>query len=307
MSGTGSSKSGVVRTCEMGRVIAIQTGSTLVSPAVPDGASKRSPIAYTMLFQRRKSRIEVPVKCFVLQVAGHTVLIDAGWSAQDAHHGRQHLGFGLWFASEPRLTEGQAAVPQMRAFGIGRDDLDAVMMTHLDCDHASGLDAFRGFRPVLVSRDEVEYAKEAKFRYSEKLWCGVDLTYIDFEKDDDAPFGLSADIFSDGSVMAYPVPGHSKGSVVYVGREGERYFAIVGDTGYNLRSWTELRMPGVVYDREGLRRGLEWVRDMLDDESCAGVFCAHDPAIARGVYDIAGKANGINGPIGQSHADAACT
>lgn len=277
----------------MGRVIAIQIGSTLVSPAVPDGASRRSPLAYTMLFQRRKSRIEVPVKCFVLQVAGHTVLIDAGWSTQDARHGREHLGFGLWFASEPVLTEDQAVIPQMRAFGIEMDDLDAVMMTHLDCDHASGLDAFKGFHPVLVSHEEVEYAKKARVRYGDKLWRGVDFTYINFREDDDAPFGLSSDIFSDGSIKAYLVPGHSKGSVVYIGREDSRYFAIVGDTGYNQKSWTELRMPGVVYDKEGLLRGLTWVRGMLGDKNCAGVFCAHDPAIAQGVYDIAGNANGV--------------
>jgi hypothetical protein len=65
-------------------------------------------------------------------------------------------------------------------------------------------------------------------------------------------------------------------------------------------------MPGVVYNRENLLHGLEWVRGMLGDESCAGVFCAHDPAIAQGAYDIAGNANGMNGPIHQHHADAAC-
>lgn len=277
----------------MGRVIAIQTGSTLVSPAVPDGKSRRSPLAYTMLFQRRKNRIVVPVKCFVLQVAGHTVLIDAGWSAQDAGHGLSHLGFGLWFASEPVLEPDQAVVPQMRTFGIGVDDLDAVLMTHLDCDHASGLDAFKEFHPVFVSHEEVQYAKENKVRYSDKLWDGVEFTNIEFEKDDSAPFGLSSDIFSDGSLMAYLIPGHSKGSVVYIGREGERYFAIVGDTGYNQKSWTELRMPGVVYDKDNLLHGFEWVRSMLYDKDCAGVFCAHDPAIGQGEYDIAGNANGV--------------
>jgi N-acyl homoserine lactone hydrolase len=281
----------------MGRVLAIQTGFTLVSPAVPDGASRRSPLAYTMLFQRRKNRIKVPVKCFVLQVAGHTVLIDAGWSTQDANDGLAHLGFGLWFASEPVLTPDQAVIPQMRAFGIGMEGLGAVMMTHLDCDHASGLDAFARFHPVFVSQEEVRYAEENTVRYNDKLWRGIDFTRIDFEEDDEAPFGLSSDIFSDGSIIAYPVPGHSKGSVVYVGREGSRYFAIVGDTGYNLRSWTELRMPGVVYDKERLLHGLKWVRGMLDDENCSGVFCAHDPAISQGVYDIADNANGKRGQI----------
>lgn len=274
----------------MGRVIAIQTGSTLVSPAVPNSKSRRSPIAYTMLFQRRKNRIEVPVKCFLLQVAGHTVLVDTGWSAQDAKHGLKHLGFGLWFASEPVLTEQEAVLPQLAQFDIELDAVDKVAMTHLDCDHAGGLDAIAGRKRVLVSADELAYAKEDKLRYRASLWDGVEFDTIAFEEDLDAPFGRSADLFGDGSVVAYAVPGHSKGSVVYIGREEGRYFAIVGDTGYNQKSWTELKMPGVVYDKENLLIGLEWVRTMLADEACAGVFCAHDPAIAQGVYDISSRA-----------------
>lgn len=274
----------------MGRVIAIQTGSTLVSPAVPDKKSRRNPIAYTMLFQRRKNRIEVPVKCFCLQVAGHTMLIDTGWSARDATHGLAHLGFGLWYASEPVLTPDQAVLPQLASYSMTLDDMDAVAMTHLDCDHAGGLDAIAGKKPVLVAADELAGAAEDKLRYRAKLWEGVTFETIPFQEDIDAPFGQSADLFGDGSVTAYLMPGHSKGSVVYVGREGDRYAAVVGDTGYNQKSWTELKMPGVTYDQEDLIRGLEWVRGMLADPACAGVFCAHDPAIAGGIYDLADRA-----------------
>lgn len=279
----------------MGKITAIQTGSTLVSPAVPDRDSRRSPIAYTMLFQKRSNRIEVPVKCFLLQVAGHTVLIDTGWSAEDAVHPLKHLGFGLWFSSEPVLSEEDAVLPQLAKMGLSIEDLDMVAMTHLDCDHAGGLDAFAGKKNVVVSADETAYAKEDKIRYNDGLWKGVEFDTIDFEEDIDAPFGQSADLFGDGSLTAYAVPGHSKGSVVYIAREGSRYFAIVGDTGYDQKSWTELKMPGVVYDKQALMVGLEWVRGMLYDENCAGVFCAHDPAIGPGVYDIGDRASDTHG------------
>ncbi len=46
----------------------IQTGSTIVSSAVPDRSTYRNPYAYTGLFQNRKKRIEVPVKCFYVEV-----------------------------------------------------------------------------------------------------------------------------------------------------------------------------------------------------------------------------------------------
>lgn len=279
----------------MGRVLAIQTGSTLVSPAVPNAKARRNPIAYTMLFQRRKNRIEIPVKCFLLQVLGHTVLIDTGWSVQDAKHALKHLGFGLWFASEPVLTEDEAVVPQLANYGIDLEEVDAVVMTHLDCDHAGGLDAIAGRKHVLVSADELAYIAEDKMRYNTHLWDGVEFDTIDFKEDINAPFGLSADLFGDGSVMAYAIPGHSKGSVVYIGRENERYVALVGDTGYNQKSWTELKMPGVVYDKENLMIGLEWVRTMLADKNCAGVFCAHDPAIVPGIYDLSSRAADSDG------------
>lgn len=281
----------------MGRVVAIQTGSTLVSPAVPDAKSRRNPLAYTMLLQRRKSRIEVPVKCFLMEVAGHRVLIDAGWSARDARHALSHLGFGLWFASEPVLTEDEAVVPQLERMGLSLDDVDLVAMTHLDCDHVSGLDAVAGRARVAVSSDELEQAARDHVRYNASLWKGVDFAPIAFEEDMLAPFGRSADLFGDGSVTAYEVPGHSAGSVVYVGREDDRYFAVVGDTGYNQRSWTELRMPGVSYDKDDLRLGLEWVRTMLADERCAGVFCAHDPAVPAGEYPIDGRAADVAGVL----------
>lgn len=279
----------------MGKLIAVQTGSTLVSPAVPDRKSRRNPLAYTMLLQRRKNRIEVPVKCFCVQVAGHTMLIDAGWSAEDATHPIRHLGFGLWFASEPVLTPDDAVLPKLARFGVDLADLNAVAMTHLDCDHASGLDALAGKKRVLVSADELAYAAEDKLRYRAKLWDGVRFDAIPFQEDLDAPFGQSADLFGDGSVIAYAAPGHSKGSVIYLAHEAGRYFAIVGDTGYNQKSWTELKMPGVRYDEEDLLRGLEWVRSMLDDPACAGVFCAHDPAIPEGVYDITDRAADARG------------
>ncbi len=56
----------------------IQTGSTLVSPAVPNRSVKKFEYAYTGLFQSRKDRISVPVKAFLVEVNGKKLLIDCG-------------------------------------------------------------------------------------------------------------------------------------------------------------------------------------------------------------------------------------
>lgn len=98
----------------MGEIRVIQTGSTRVSPAVPERESRRWNLACTGVFQRRSERIEVPVKCFLVQTHGHRFLIDAGWGWGCAAHPLRNLGFGLWYASEPVLRPEEAMGPQLR-------------------------------------------------------------------------------------------------------------------------------------------------------------------------------------------------
>ena len=129
------------------KIQTITTGSTLVSTATPDRSTHRWKYAYTGLFQRRSKRIEVPVKCYYVRVNGHSVLIDTGWSKEVVEHGLQHLGFGLWFASEPVMKQGESAKEQLSGHQI-----DAILMTHLDCDHVSGLLDFTGIDITLQLR-----------------------------------------------------------------------------------------------------------------------------------------------------------
>ena len=83
----------------------IQTGWTLVSSGVPNRDSHRWKKAYTGLFQRRRSRIKVPVKCFYVTVGEHRLLIDAVWSREVVGHGLRHLGFGKIQCEKSQLQQ----------------------------------------------------------------------------------------------------------------------------------------------------------------------------------------------------------
>jgi N-acyl homoserine lactone hydrolase len=270
------------------RVRVIQTGSTLVSPAVPDRGARRWGKAYTGLFQARGSRIEVPVKAFLVEVGGHRVLVDAGWSERCAAHPLRHLGFALWFASEPVLAPGEGVGPQLERLGVAPRDLDAIVMTHLDCDHASGLVDLAGAPRVVASGAEVERSEGRDVRYRRAFWEGVDLEAACLSEDRAAPFGRACDLFGDGTVTLVLTPGHTVGStcVVARGRRGGPFALLVGDTGYNAASWDELRLPGPLFDADQMRRSLAWVRDMRSRPDCVGVFAAHDPAVGPGRYDL---------------------
>lgn len=252
------------------KIRTIQTGYTLVSSAVPDRTAHKSKLAYTRLFQSKKSRIKVPVKCYYAAVGTHRVLIDAGWSKEVAEHPIRHLGFGLHFASEPVMKLEEAAVSQLR-----KEQIDCILMTHLDCDHISGVTDFPDIEKW-CSKEEYEKACANSLRYG-KLLKGNTFNYLDFKEDAKAPFGRSADLFGDGTIIAYFTPTHSAGSVIYKIVEDEKYYLIVGDNGYMDRSWEEIVLPGPLYHEDNMRKCLKWIRKKSMEEECLGILCAHNP------------------------------
>ena len=81
-------------------------------------------------------------------VADHAFLIDAGWSEQVVDNAKGHLGFGLNFASEPVMLKTESANHQLE-----RKQIDCILMTHLDCDHVSGVHDFSG-KKIICAREE---------------------------------------------------------------------------------------------------------------------------------------------------------
>ena len=252
------------------KIETIQTGWTLVSSSVPDRSKHKWKKAYSRLFQTRNSRIKVPVKCFYISVVGHAFLIDAGWSEQVVEHAKKHLGFGLNFASEPVMLKTESAKHQLKGKPI-----DCILMTHLDCDHISGVHDFPGPK-IICAKEEYAYAQKNSIRYG-KLLNGLTFDYIDFKADTQAIFVKSSDIFGDSSVIAYLTPTHSAGSVIYKIAENGKYYLVVGDNGYMKASWEEGILPGPLYHSNNMLKCLEWIKASSKDKNCLGVFCAHEP------------------------------
>jgi len=263
------------------KIIPITTGYTLVSSAVVNRETHRFSFAYTGLFQSRKKRICIPVKCFYVEINSHKFLVDAGWSKECKTNALKHLGFGLFFASEPVMKDEESAIYQLNEMGIKEESLDGIYMTHLDCDHVSGVHDFNNI-PIYSSQDEIDYSKENKLRYG-KMTKGLSLFPLTFNDDEEAPFGRSLDVFHDKSVIAYLTPTHSKGSIIYKICDNRSFALIVGDNGYNQDSWDKGYLPGPLYNKGNTREILKWIKKQSLRDDCLGVFCAHDPLSLKGV------------------------
>ena len=270
----------------MAKIIIFQTGTTLVSPAVPDRSTRKSGFAYTGIFQRRRNRIEVPVKAFYVEVSGHKVLIDTGWGLDAVSKPIKHMGFGHWFASEPVVNEKETVISRLRKMGLTPKNLDAVILTHMDCDHASGLADVKDAPHIYASEQEIAVSKTRDVRYRKNYWAAVNIEPLSMANNANAPFSKSCDLFGDGSVTAVLTPGHSAGSVCVVIRDNDCFVVLSGDTGYNRHLWEKLKFPGPMYSKKDMITSLKWVKAQNEKANCISILAAHDPEITDTLINV---------------------
>ena len=147
-------------------------------------------------------------------------------------------------------------------------------MTHLNCDHVSGIHDFLN-KKILFSREEYEYSHTNHIRYG-KLLKSRTFDYINFKDDEQAIFGKSSDIFGNESVIAYLMPTQFARSVIYKITENSKYYFIIGDNGYMKELWEKGILPGVLYDSDNMLKCLKWIKDKSEDKNCLGILCAHE-------------------------------
>ena len=113
------------------KITVLQCGSINISPYQFDIRQKN-------LFAKR---IELPVNVFLVQHPTHgNILIDTGWSADAC----DILPPYLRKFYRPRIAMGQTAKEQLAKMGLLPEDIDIVLLTHLDVDHTCALRDFAG-------------------------------------------------------------------------------------------------------------------------------------------------------------------
>ncbi|MGI6110169.1 MAG: N-acyl homoserine lactonase family protein [Eubacteriaceae bacterium] len=270
------------------KVYPLRNGDTVVDKTVPIRDLSKNPIAFTGLFRSKKDRIRLPVRSFLIETPKGKILVDTGWDEDVRTHPIEHETFPLWYASKPELPAGQSVTEELNAMGLKPEDIDDVIMTHMDVDHASGLQRVKNAKRILASKEELEAVHSADVRYTDKFSKGIKIEPIPFVQTGKGPTGQSWDVFEDGTVEVYLAPGHSRGSVILKisNTETRKFILIVGDSGYMEESWKKGRLPGPVYDKEKLLKVLAWIREQSEDPDCAGVFATHDPNMNETVREL---------------------
>ena len=114
--------------------------------------------------------------CFLIETDAHgLVLVDTGLGLRDVREPRTRLSPFFLYANNIKLREEDTALRQVERLGFKAADVRHIVLTHLDFDHAGGIEDFPG-AAVHVLAAELDAARNrrqgfiAKNRYRPRQW-----------------------------------------------------------------------------------------------------------------------------------------
>ncbi|MDE7135634.1 MAG: N-acyl homoserine lactonase family protein [Muribaculaceae bacterium] len=238
-----------------------------------------------------------PVYCYYIEHPKGKVLIDTAWSRRMSPDGVEdkkaeikELGFMLYTLNQGYTPKGESVDEQLNSLGVKTSDLDYVVLTHLDCDHACGLHQVADAKRIIVSEDEMKYANKLTpkniMRYKKRWWKDVPVTQFAFSGHE-GPFSESFDLFSDGTIQLIHIPGHCAGLVcVKITGKNGKYVLLTSDGAYSHKNWKDLVLPGIHANRRKQLKSLEWIRNASMDSNCVESLSTHDPNVEPHVVEL---------------------
>lgn len=266
------------------RIHVLHAGEVCVSPNLPFGGDHCSPMKAAGILGKKSDRLWLPVSAYLIEHPKGIFLVDTGWSRDMSPDGVfdkraqiKSLGsFRLYLVNQGLIAKGAAIDEQLAKMGIRDSDLDAVLITHLDCDHANGLKQVKGAKKFMVAADEVKFAAKHPMRYYKGWWDGIPLSKFVWN-DTQGPAGKSYDLLGDGSIQLISIPGHADGLFAVKIKNAEGKFVLLfSDGGYARKSWEDLITSGIAADKAAQKRSLLWIREQALDPCCVEALANHD-------------------------------
>ena len=278
------------------RIRVFHTGEVCVAPDLPFGGDDSNAIKASGVFGKKEDRLWLPVSVYLIEHPKGRFLVDTGWAREMSPNGEydrkaQIRSLGtvvLYKVNQGRIPMGECIDEQLMKLGIKDSDIDAVLLTHLDCDHANGLKQVKGAKKFLVAADEVRFATRItnKVRYNKDWWKDIPLTEFDWN-DNQGPVGKSYDLLGDGSIELISIPGHADGLFsVKVKNEEGKYVLLFSDGGYARKSWEQMITSGIAADKQLQKQSLAWIREQSLDPDCVESLANHDPDIRPHVIEL---------------------
>lgn len=260
------------------RVHPLMTARMKAMPAFYERPGGPKPLALARGFGLHVPRSKwtwLPIPAFLVEhPAAGPILIDAGLHELVATDVSAALGRLANVAFTIDMKPEWSVPAQLRERGIDPASVEAIVMTHLHYDHASGLSQFPG---ATVSVDAREHAAASKGSLLEgfipKLLQTPGQQWRMLPGDDE-----DIDFLGDGTIRLLSTPGHTPGHrsvALRLASGGD--LLLTGDAAYARRTIDEDLVPLLTWRDDAYKTSLAKVRAWTQAHPGAPVIPGHDP------------------------------
>jgi len=232
--------------------------------------------------------------CLLLEGERGLTLVDTGFGLGDVADPQGRLSHFFLTLLRPDFREEMTAVRQIERLGFGARDVRDIVLTHLDFDHAGGLDDFPDARVHLLGVECDRALRQSSWldrqRYRPQQWSNKQCWRIYGPGRGERWFGFDCVRGLDGvppEVLMVPLPGHTLGHVGVAVQAGGRWLLQAGDAYFYHREmdlerpWCTpgLRMYQTLMeqDRQARLRNQDRLRALKAEHGAEiDIFAAHD-------------------------------
>jgi len=261
------------------KIHAMRCGTVGTDETIPDHSKSKNPFAYTGVFRGERHRVWLPVYTYLIEHPQGRILVDTGWHTDVRTSQKKHLSWKLNIASKAILPAGEAVTEQLAAKKLTPVDIDILLLTHMDVDHASGLSLVKDAKSIYAGKAELNAVSRGNIRYNKKLWAGIPVLPVPMVENAAFPHRQAWDVFGDGTVYFVNLAGHSAGMTGVMIQNNGRYIILTGDACYNCQNWKDLKLPGITVDDDAARKSIEWIAGMSRSPNCVEILATHDSEV----------------------------
>tara|TARA_B100000767_G_scaffold53326_1_gene48962 strand:+ start:2141 stop:2986 length:846 start_codon:yes stop_codon:yes gene_type:complete len=181
------------------------------------------------------------------------ILFDTGYTTRFYEATKTYPNKIYADATQVVINEENEIKSQLRLIGIQTSDIKHVIISHFHADHIGGLKDFND-AAFYCTKSAYEQVQNMSGFFAFSKGILKDLIPNDFEERmssienfavemEDDVFGIKYDLFNDGSIIIYRLPGHAAGQVgIEVETHKKKYF-LVADSSWDKRAYQENKLP----------------------------------------------------------------
>lgn len=251
--------------------------------------------------------------CLLIETEQGLILIDTGFGTRDVQAPYSRLSPFFIHFNGIQFEQQYTAIAQIQQLGFSPRDVRHIVLTHLDFDHAGGLEDFPE-ATVHVLQAEAEAARDrrsllARQRYRLKQWDEV-RHWRFYEAGGQLWHGFEAVRDLEGlppEILLIPLAGHTRGHAGVAIASGQNWLLHAGDA-YFYRQEMDAQYhctPGLrayqrlmEVDRQERLRNQQQLRDLARNQrGTVQLFCSHDAVEFQTLTQAVGTSAGAGAEV----------